>query len=1056
MPIFLSGGKIELQKGIEAGRKHPPAHELEQYFGKTVNRRQLGETSRANDNRLLVMMMDFVEDTDAATTGNGKFLHSDDEYILDLGKPPHDQEYYWWIMESVRYYYQAASLGCYDLEFDIYPEAAYSETDTTIIAYTLPHEMSYYNPPGADTDLMISRFEEYFHDVFTTVDADSSVDFSQYAHFMIIHAGSDYQHDTAGNTRADIPSFFIHVGEGKEVIVDDGIVIDHACNVPETISQDGQYGVTTAVTAHEFGHSLGFIDLYSTLTGSPQVGWFDIMDSGGMGELIVDEIDGEYITIEGGLPTLPSAWHRILAWEDYFRENGMLVDIDELDWSESIRIEPAEKLISGFNSVYPYFIKIPLTDKEYILIENRQVDPDGDSGLSFKGALAQYPDSPDPGYRVLWYPTYPSTDPRDDPNWEYDLFIPGWQKNGDDGIIYNYGGGLVIWYIDERIIYEEGIWEDGEFYSNYDQNTVNALHSKRGIRVIEADGFDDIGNYDDGYNIMGSAYDPFYRYYPRLSESGNFLGWDNQGIIPGYQPVNEDEFIHTIEFNGSSFPRLETNAGDPFMFGLWDISSYSVDVNIERSMSFRYGSHLFDEINVIAEYDEITGLSGVTEILGFPSFAVVSHNEIELMNLIGEEWDNYLDVHIPYAQIPSQPQISSDIDGDSEKEILIVADSILTILDGVEYRQEELSAEFSDAPLCFDHEGQNLVVYPLADKLIIAGEELPIPGARLSYDGEYLIAANSDHFWFIDPETKEIVSEYELSFSESAYYPIVFLSQTEDEKMCFQVSEGGEIWRITVEEKQKIFNCSNYSGSAPSQLLLTPLHESGRTWVVFAAGEYLFAITDKGTLAEGFPVYMEDHNIEPESWLQSMKLDGEYLLLLQRDTGSRFAINEAGDYRIDYSGVNSGNIAQSSYWYDGIFQELNWFGVEGKENLLKGKLKEIAENPIINCGYRNNEYNIFTGINTAETDVPEGFRAFAFPNPTQDNHAIVRVFEAGGDINLKLFDIAGNLVQEYNKELEANPHQDIPLELNGISSGVYYARIKSKGKTLTVPLGIEK
>ncbi|MCF7910940.1 MAG: T9SS type A sorting domain-containing protein [Candidatus Cloacimonetes bacterium] len=1052
IPIFLIGGKIELQKGHVPERSHPATHALEQYFGRTAERVPLAEANRAVDNRLLVMLIDFVEDSDSTTTGNGKFQFSDDEYLIDLGKPPHDQEYYSYVMESVRYYYQAASLGAYDLEFDVYPHYDYTSSDSAIVAYTLKHEMSYYNPIGVDTATMISRFEEYFRDVFERVDEDDEVDFSQYGHYMIIHAGSDYQHDIMGDTRSDIPSFFITVGDGKEVIVDDGIVIDHACNVPETISQDGQYGVTTAVTAHEFGHSLGFIDLYSTLTGSPQVGWFDIMDSGGMGELIVAEIDGELITIEGGLPALPSAWHRILAWEDYFRANGILKDIDELDWSEPIRVEPAEKLLSWIGTDDPYFIKIPLTDTEYLLVENRQVDPDGDSGVSFKGALAQYPNDPfDKGYRILLYPTYPAPDPREDPTWEYDLFLPGWQNQSEvDGRYYNYGGGLVVWHIDDNIIYETGVWEDGEFYSNYDQNTVNALHSQRGIKVVEADGFDDIGNYSDGYNIMGSAYDPFYLYNPLLSKDGYFLGWDDSGMIPGYQPVNEDEFIHTIEYNGSSFPRLQTNDGDPFMFGMYGISSYSVEVNAERSMSFRWGSHLFDELTVLGEYGKIQGISGVTEVSTFPSLAVITGDSIELMTLIGDEWGNHFSLDIPFGLVPDLPLVSVDTDGDQVEEILIASDSMLTIMNGIEVTQEIYPAEFSDMPMYIDE----TAVYPLADRLLIGAEELPVAGAKLSYDQEYVIAANQEGVWYIDPDTKEIARQYELS-SDVAYYPAVFHFQN-GAKYCYQATSNGDIWKIAAGEIHRIFKSSDYSDIAPSQLLLTPLYEAGRTWLVFAAGEYLFAVTDEGTLAEGFPIYMENREIEPGSWLQGLKLNGEYLILLKRDTEAVFALNGAGNYRSDLSAISTTAVNTSQYWYDATSAELNWFGTDSEGGLLLGKLMEITENPLINQGYRNEGYNSFTGTIIDLPQAQEGLRAYAFPNPAKHDYAVVRVFEAEGSIDLKLYDIAGNLVMERSEDKEENVYQDIRLEINGISSGIYYARIKSSNKSLTVPLGIEK
>jgi M6 family metalloprotease-like protein len=1054
IPLFFLSGKIELQKMDSALVTRSAPHALEQHFGRTGTREALSGLRSENSNRLLVMMIDFVEDNDPSTTGNGKFLFSDSDYPIDLGKPPHNQEYFWWVMESVRHYYLAASLGFFDLEFDIYPQVEYSASDTVIIAYTLPQEMSYYNPPGAGTELMISRFEEYFHDVFTTVDEDEEVDFSQYGHFMIIHAGSDSQHDIAGDTRSDIPSFFIHVGDGKEVIVDDGIVIDKACNVPATISQDGQYGLTTAVTAHEFGHSLGFIDLYSTLTGAPQVGWFDIMDSGGAGELIVDIIDGEYITIGGGLPTLPNAWHRILAWEEEFRSHGILRDIDELDWQEPIRVSPAEKKPSEFGNNLPYFIKVPLTDKEYLLIENRQVDPDGDSGLSFKGALPQYPHSSYKGYRHLLYPTYPAPDPRDDPNWEYDLFIPGWQKETADRI-YNYGGGLVIWHIDDSIIYEEGSWEGGEFYSNYASNTVNALRTRRGIKVIEADGFNDIGNYNDGYNILGSAYDPFYRYYPRLSESGNFLGWNNQGLVPGYQPKNEDEYIHIIEFNGASSPRLQTNTGEPFMFGFWDISSYSVEANVERVMSFRYGSHLFDEMQIISSSVNIRGLSDVVQIYGLESFALISDDNISLLTLIGDEWGDQYNFQVPFAGEISQPLTCQDIDGDTIEEILIISENIMYMIDGLEISQQEFSSSFSDAPLLLNHKGQKVSVFPLEDMLLLDEEELAISGARLSYDGEHLVAADQDRVWFIDPTDGAISQSYFLSGGIGPYYPIIS-HLYQGESHIYIASENGDIYRMTAEEKKLIFRIMDFTDALPTQLMLTRLEEDGRSWLVFAAGEYLFAITEDGTLAEGYPVYLENRAVSSGSWLQTMYLNGEYIIMMRGNLGNRIALNGNGDYRSMLTSISAGDPEISNYWYDEIYQTLSWFGDDGRGNLLRGQWNNLSENPVICRGYRNNGNNSFTAAASVQSDTLRVFSAFAFPNPAKAGHAIVRVYDAEGEIELKLYDIAGNLLLREIEALEANPYQDIGLNIGKLSSGIYFARIKSNSKMLTVPLGIEK
>jgi len=344
-------------------------------------------------------------------------------------------------------------------------------------------------------------------------------------------------------------------------------------------------------------------------------------------------------------------------------------------------------------------------------------------------------------------------------------------------------------------------------------------------------------------------------------------------------------------------------------------------------------------------------------------------------------------------------------------------------------------------------------VYPLTDRLIIGDEELDVPGAKISYDQQHLIAANRDGIWFIDPLEKQIINKFELGHSDVDYYPVVLKTLSGNNEYCFQAVSNGEIWRFAGDEKKLIFTASDYCDTAPSQILLSPLEENGRTWLVFAAGEYLFAITNEGTLMQGYPVYLEDINIESGSWLQALKLNGEYLIRLQRDNGAKFAVNGNGDYRLDLSAAAAGQ-KNSQYWYDEISQELVWFG--GDKALWQGRRFEVSESPLINRGYRNEEYNSFTTIGYDQPQEAGTFRGYAFPNPAKSDYAKVRVFYAEAKISLKLYDIAGNLVLIQYEEKEDNSHQDIDLDITGISSGVYYARIKSGNKSLTVPLGIEK
>ncbi|MBM4398901.1 MAG: hypothetical protein FJ041_01035, partial [Candidatus Cloacimonetes bacterium] len=311
-------------------KKHPYTHMLSH----GMNEQRL-KTKSVNYNKLLVIMVDFQEEIndDPLTTGNGKFqLVADPNYQITIGNAPHDKEYFEANLEALRYYYLAASHNCFSLEYDVYPK---NQT-----AYTLPHPIRYYNPPDASSALFVSRVQEYFKTAFELADAiDPQIDFSAYSHFMIIHAGSDWQHDTKNDTPSDIPSFFIKVPQGKEAVVDNGtVLISYACNVPETISQDittteydgvvyyTGYGALNGVLAHEFGHSMGLVDLYNTYNFYPMVGQFDIMDSGGSG-LTPYGID-QNILVEGMLPCLPGAFSRMIMFEDYFQDNGLMLEID--------------------------------------------------------------------------------------------------------------------------------------------------------------------------------------------------------------------------------------------------------------------------------------------------------------------------------------------------------------------------------------------------------------------------------------------------------------------------------------------------------------------------------------------------------------------------------------------------------------------------------------------------------------------------------------------------------------------------------------------------------
>ncbi|MCF7859571.1 MAG: T9SS type A sorting domain-containing protein [Candidatus Cloacimonetes bacterium] len=1010
--------------------------------------RDLREINTRNFNNLLVLLIEFQEDSLTATTGNGKFLQDTAGYTFPIGSPPHDQTYFTLQLEALTYYYKAVSYGEFEVEVDIFPQAVPGEEFS---GYTLSHEMSYYNPVNAGSELQIERFEEYFLDCFNTADQDENIDFSQYEHFMFIHAGSDWQHDVFGDSPSDLPSFYIVVGDGKEAIVDNGsVIINQACNVPETIIQDvttdesgdipivNNWGVINGVMVHEFGHSIGFVDLYNTLNNTPQVGYYDIMDSGGSSaiNLGVDETGNNiadiYYTIEGIIPGLPGAWSRVAAFEDSYRSRGILKDIDEFNFNSKIKLLPAEKMFDAetITDSSAYFVKVPLSETEYLLLENRQVDPDGDGGAYPLTSADQ---------RVVLYPTYPYPNPSIEPTYEYDYLLPGWISED----YFSYGGGLLIWHIDEKLLYEN---------NNYQNNTVNTKHSFRAVKIVEADGLDDIGNFSSMF-WRGTAFEPFYKYYPLFDAEGWFTGWDDDYILNNN---GELEFIGTIfndRLSSTTKPALQTNTGYPSLFSIYDISSTSIEYGIERVMSFKFGTELFDETQKIAEYDSIRAIGNIGFLNGCSTFPIVTEAGIDLISQVGNIWLDTLDVDLEYDQTPTQQILAFDRDDDGEDEFYFTNQTELAIISDIINEFEDFNSVISDAPMFLEE--HELLAVPTLERLYLNDSELEIEAAQLAYDGSSLIALAQDKVYFIDPAAENIAKTISLpGLSYSDHYPVCYEDSDPGYNSVFVQNLSGDVYRIRENQVEEIFKLSPYTAEEPSQLALGNLLEDGQIYLTFGAGNRVFAIDLDGTLAPGFPAYLDDKTILPASAPRIITFDQQPSILFENINKGYIAISNEAEVDMEHSFFwRKVDLLDQFYW-DENSQQLHFIYADNSSNLYTSHLENIQENPIIWNGYRNNDNNYYYGTIQYQPGMNEGLTAFCFPNPVSQGEVRIKVTDAKAEINFKIFDIAGNIVRQNSIERSANNSQDIRIDTSNMASGVYFGIVSSENESKKISFAI--
>ncbi len=999
----------------------------------------------SNYERLLVILVDFQEESpdDPFTTGKGKFLlEQDPTYRTTVGSPPHDQNYFLANLEALRFYYSAASQNSFNLQYDLFPVSG--------PAYTLPHTMSYYNPVGASSDLFVQRIQEYFKAAFELADSlTPAIDFSSYSHFMIIHAGSDWQHDLAGNTPCDLPSFFIKVPPGKEALVDNGsVLISHACNVPSTISQDFDsyeadgktyytgYGVLNGVMAHEFGHSLGALDLYNVKNSNPMIGQFDIMDSGG--SAVTEDPYNPGVLVEGELPCLPGAFTRELMFGNYFSHHGLMVVSTDLiaagGCDQKIKIS-ASSQFQPENNIIPNIIKIPLTADEYLLVENRSVDPDNDGGTTLQSALEQ---------RVVLYPT-PADDPESNPTYEYDYLLPSFV----DPNYHAVGGGLLVWQINSDVIYNQGQTDaEGFFTSNYQNNSINTDYNHRGVKIIEADNLNDLGN-PNSYFWTGTPYEYFFRHKPMLNASGEFITWSSLPWRP--------------KLNAQSFPPLLDASHHPSFYGLSEISQPN------NVMTFKLTAGMFSswqELGSVAPYQQPLPIinSSLTDYI----LPVLKNHALRLYfydaagNVIWQELLNPVNLNIDsLAYAP----VSADLNKNGYKELCICSNNILNIIEFAE-----------DAP-----EVTKITPAPISPPVFAGGKlygaTLNAPhqqnianSERLKFNIEWVRAdklAASDSLLLIlynknlilmnlfSSEQKRIPLPEDFTL----YEPIIVKNEDTQQNNYFLISDKGNIYSSEGSSLNLIF-----TNSKP-KLKLTNLAAAciGKysPCLIFGRGHELFILKADGSLLPNYPLYLEDYQAEPFSHLKisspATSVDGVCYIYLRVEGGGILALaaeTATLDYLHSIMAVKYQTYDQ--FCYLPSEQKLFWFFTANDKSLIAAELDGQNSQPFQWSGFRNGDSGLITLKYSSPAPLSQNIKIAVFPSPIKSDLATIRIENPASSVAIKIYDVAGKLVYHSQKFTAPTDYLDIQLDVSKMSSGVYIAVVTSKNKTAKTKFAIEK
>lgn len=434
--------------------------------------------------QIIAVMVEFQEDDNRFTTGTGLFGDSGMPFLsgseIKIDPLPHNRHYFEAHLQFAKNYFETMSKGTLELDFKVIPEIV-----------KLPGEMSRYSPTGRELDFL--PVAELAMETWESVNKKNLIDVipatDTETAFVIFHAGAGRDIELTGTTLTktpqDIPSVYLNKESFRNIFNDPAfqgfplsssdVLITNTLVLPRTLSRPGedvsgnqfvlQLSLNGLVTA-QIGSHLGLPDLFDTETGQSGIGRFGLMDGAGI------------FSYNGLFPPEMSAWEKAY-----------------MGWTEPKEISSYKELTTELPAVSLKqknpIAKLRLSKSEYFLIENRHRDPDG-TGITIK---IQKPDGStvsqnftnadraftfqEQGFEELLVPGVVTSVSN------YDFSLPGGlveMNEASDGL-RELNGGILIWHIDENIIRE-----------NIPSNTINTGSGTNGVRLMEADGAQDIGN----------------------------------------------------------------------------------------------------------------------------------------------------------------------------------------------------------------------------------------------------------------------------------------------------------------------------------------------------------------------------------------------------------------------------------------------------------------------------------------------------------------------------------------------------------------------------------
>jgi len=1019
--------------------------------------------------RMLAVMVEFQEDEDERTSGNGKFgtIYEYDYGTEILDPMPHDRGYFQQHVRFLENYVRKVSGRRTILRGEV--------LDGIV---TVANPLGDYSFRDDESEAPVAQLAV---DAWTLAgDQFPETDFASYDMFVIFHAGRGRDVDLVSiqgfnPTPLDIPSLSFTMesfrrllgGDFAGIAMPDGARITNCAVLPTTNNReipliDGSTGLLeltiNGLLAASFGTYAGLPDLFDTETGKTGIGRFGLMD-------------GEGIFAYGGIcPPEPSAWEKQF-----------------LGWTVPREVAPGKNnyLLTASDSISTAdMLRVPITGDEYWLVENRQRDLGGDGqNITYvSGGSVQQVRFPKD---TTGFSNGDVSQLRgviidvEDIDWS----LPGGRVIVDDGEA-RINGGILIWHIDENIIAEHRA-----------TNTVNTGDHVRGVDLEQAGGPQDIGV--DISTVFGTE-----------TGTGSPLDyWRRDNISPVYENsfgmytfpntrANNGAYTHvTMDGFSATGPvmSLDVALGDNTIA---PAAGWPVDLGAmlapHRSVALRTADLDGDDVHEIVT---AFGLDPVWRVLSSDAPDTVR------VFVLRQDGTPFLSQGPLVFEVPGARHVSAPTIGDWN------ADGIIDI--AFVTRAEAKLRTPSDLWVIAARDADNDGSFDVQHRFVFDGEGQAVLGAPAVIGGRLVFRVEGD-----DADTAYVltgdITRYALPHPPRtkdqlslALYSYHILEMDENTALLtgFMQTQLVDLGTGSVQEPHISLRSFEESGILPEQTAAAGDFDGDGLREAVGARTAVLGIASRPDDPETLPFdFVRDRSFPPgfgyHAGAADVDGDGRLDALISDDTQLRavnFALSMVDHYparqpiRYTLSAdlESAGGSAVFGVGRDRVWQFLTGArqadgfpiaiprdadisllpsandrlalaaAAPGGQLFLFETGSPVDEEQLLWRSRDADERNALAVTRSFKAAAPrEEFfpteRCYNWPNPVREQVTYIRVYVAeDADVSIKIYDLAGDSVDEINAKAAGGVDTDIPWEVFDIQSDVYLAKVKvtAGGKT---------